>query len=171
MRGLAPRAGTICSTGVTANMLASALALGGAVRPAAAPEFGYVDLVPTPLAAGDPVLRGIGAGLPLMEWHEDGLELPEGAVAYKRTPEFDERTMPDGLRRDHTTRAGTWGRLHVVAGRLRYCVDEPVPREQLLDPATPGIIPPEVRHHVEPLAGEPVRFFVEFLRLPGSQSP
>ena len=101
----------------------------------------------------------------------DRLELPEGAVAYKRTPEFDERTMPDGLRRDHTTRAGTWGRLHVVAGRLRYCVDEPVPREQLLDPATPGIIPPEVRHHVEPLAGEPVRFFVEFLRLPGSQSP
>ena len=37
------------------------LALGGAIRPAAAPEFGYVDLVPTALAAGDPVLRGIGA--------------------------------------------------------------------------------------------------------------
>ena len=55
------------------------LALGGAIRPAAAPEFGYVDLVPTALAAGDPVLRGIGAGLPLMEWHEDGLELPATA--------------------------------------------------------------------------------------------
>ncbi|MFO0578841.1 MAG: DUF3565 domain-containing protein [Polyangia bacterium] len=101
----------------------------------------------------------------------DRLELPEGAVAYKRTPEFDERSMPDGLRRDHTTRAGTWGRLHVVAGRLRYCVDEPTPREQLLDPATPGIIPPEVHHHVEPLADEPVRFFVEFLRLPDRQTP
>jgi tellurite resistance-related uncharacterized protein len=96
----------------------------------------------------------------------DRLELPEGLVAYKRTPELDERPLPDGLRRDHTTRAGTWGVLHIVAGRLRYVVDDLAQREQLLDPATPGIIPPEVRHHVEPLAGEPVRFFVEFLRLP-----
>ena len=67
----------VLGLGLGAQLLT--LALGGAVRPAAAPEFGYVDLVPTPLAAGDPVLRGIGAGLPLMEWHEDGLELPEGA--------------------------------------------------------------------------------------------
>ena len=40
--------------------------------PAAAPEFGYVDLVPTGLAAADPVVVGIGAGLPLMLWHDDG---------------------------------------------------------------------------------------------------
>ena len=53
-----------------------ALALGGAIRPAAAPEFGYVDLVPTGLAAADPVVAGIGAGLPLMLWHDDGIDLP-----------------------------------------------------------------------------------------------
>lgn len=55
-----------------------AQALGGAVRPGRAPEFGYVDLVPTELAASDPVLSGIGAGLPLMLWHDDGIDLPQG---------------------------------------------------------------------------------------------
>jgi len=52
-----------------------ARALGGTIRPCAAPEFGYVDLVPTVLAAADPVMRAIGTGLPLMEWHEDGMDL------------------------------------------------------------------------------------------------
>jgi GMP synthase (glutamine-hydrolysing) len=53
-----------------------ALALGGSVRPGGAPEFGYVDLVPTERAASDPVVSCIGAGLPLMLWHDDGLDLP-----------------------------------------------------------------------------------------------
>ena len=40
--------------------------------------------MPTRLAAVDPVVGGIGAGPPLMLWHDDGLELP--AVAkYWRT--------------------------------------------------------------------------------------
>ena len=60
--------------GLGAQLLAQAL--GGGVRPAAAPEFGYVDLVPTELASSDPVLSGIGAGLPLMLWHDDAIDLP-----------------------------------------------------------------------------------------------
>ena len=64
----------ILGLGLGAQLLA--LALGGAIRPAAAPEFGYVDLVPTGLAAADPVVVGIGAGLPLMLWHDDGIDLP-----------------------------------------------------------------------------------------------
>lgn len=35
---------------------------------------------------------------------------------YKRTPTFDEHTIPAGLRRDHRTRAGVWGRIVVEAG-------------------------------------------------------
>ncbi|MGD9508848.1 MAG: type 1 glutamine amidotransferase [Geminicoccaceae bacterium] len=54
-----------------------ALALGGALQPGGSHEFGYVDLVPTPPAAADPVLRGLGAGLPVMEWHDEGIALPE----------------------------------------------------------------------------------------------
>ncbi len=60
--------------GLGAQLLAQAL--GGAVRSAAAPEFGYVDLVPTEIASSDPVLRGIGAGVPVMLWHDDAIELP-----------------------------------------------------------------------------------------------
>lgn len=115
--------------------------------------------------------RAAMLGQPLSCVRCDRLELPAAVAAYKRTPEFDEHSLPEGLRRAHTTKAGTWGVLHVLAGRLRYCIEASeelgsTPRELVLDPATPGIIPPQVPHHVEPLADEPLRFFVEFLRRP-----
>jgi tellurite methyltransferase len=93
----------------------------------------------------------------------DRLEVPEGAVAYKRTAEFDEATIPSGLRRNHSTKPGVWGVIHVVAGRLRYHIEGLGGRELVLDPETPGIVVPEVPHHVEP--DGPVRFFVEFRRM------
>ena len=37
---------------------------------------------------------------------------------YKRTPVFDETTLPDGLRREHRTKAGVWGIIRVLEGRL-----------------------------------------------------
>jgi tellurite resistance-related uncharacterized protein len=93
----------------------------------------------------------------------DDAELPSHFVAYKRTAELDESTVPAGLRRNHTTRAGIWAKIVVLEGRLRYCIDD-WGREEELSPATPGIVVPEVRHHVEPLG--PVRLFVEFHRAP-----
>jgi tellurite resistance-related uncharacterized protein len=95
----------------------------------------------------------------------DRLEVPDGLVAYKRTPEFDESTIPDGLRKNHATRAGVWGMIHVLSGRLRYRIDGLDGRELLLDPETRGIVLPEVLHHVDPEG--PVRFFVEFHRKGG----
>jgi tellurite resistance-related uncharacterized protein len=89
----------------------------------------------------------------------DAFELPPGFVAYKRTPVFTETTVPDALRRDHSTRAGVWARIVVLEGRLRYVVQQPALTAEL-DPDRPGIVPPEARHHVEPLT--PVRFQVEF---------
>jgi GMP synthase (glutamine-hydrolysing) len=53
-----------------------ALALGGTLRPGGSHEFGYVDLVPTHSAEGDPVLPPLGAGLPVMEWHDEAIDLP-----------------------------------------------------------------------------------------------
>jgi tellurite resistance-related uncharacterized protein len=94
----------------------------------------------------------------------DRFELPDGFEPYKRTAEFDETTMPDGLRRHHTTRAGVWGVIHVIAGRLRYVVEPPLAAERVLDPDHPGVVVPEVPHQVAP--DGPVRFFVEFLRSP-----
>lgn len=90
----------------------------------------------------------------------DRLELPEGFVAYKRTPTFNEASMPAGLQRNHSTKAGVWGVIHILSGRLRYCLDGLDGRVLTLDPDNAGFVLPEVLHHVE--AAEPVQFFVEF---------
>ena len=93
--------------------------------------------------------------------------LPPDLVAYRRTPEFTEATVPEGLRRRHATKPGVWARIRVLEGRLRYLVLEPEVAEEILSPDRSGIVAPEIPHRVEPL-GE-VRFFVEFLR-PGDPS-
>ena len=90
--------------------------------------------------------------------------LPPDAEPYRRTPDFSESTVPAALRRRHATKAGVWGRIHVLEGSLRYRILEPPEEEHLLAVDRPGIVEPEVPHEVEPL-GE-VRFYVEFLRRP-----
>lgn len=86
-------------------------------------------------------------------------QLPAGLTAYKRTPVFDQDTLPAGLRRQHRTKAGVWALIHVVEGSLRYRILEP-PSEHILTPTTPGVVAPEQPHEVEPLGA--VRMFVEF---------
>jgi tellurite resistance-related uncharacterized protein len=86
-------------------------------------------------------------------------ELPAGLKAYKRTPVFDQDTLPKGLRREHRTKAGVWALIHVLEGRLRYRTLDP-PSETVLTPEKPGIIQPEQPHEVEPLGS--MRMFVEF---------
>ena len=77
---------------------------------------------------------------------------------YKSTPVFDEVTIPAGLRREHRTKAVTWGIIRVLDGRLRYQVLEPN-AEVIIEPGHPGLILPEQPHLVEPLG--PVRMQVE----------
>lgn len=88
--------------------------------------------------------------------------LPADVVAYKRTAEFTEETVPAGLLKSHSTKAAVWGRICILSGRLRYRILEPTVEEHELTPENGGVVEPEVRHEVEPM-GE-VRFFVEFLR-------
>lgn len=90
--------------------------------------------------------------------------LPDDVEPYQRTAEFSQDTIPAGLRRSHTTKAGVWGRIHVLDGSLRYRILEPAPEEHRLEPGRDGVVEPGVAHEVEPLG--PVRFFVEFLRAP-----
>jgi GMP synthase-like glutamine amidotransferase len=61
-----------------------ALAIGGEVRAGGSHKFGYVDVVPTAATAADPLLRALGGGLPLMEWHDDAIELPGGVPVLAR---------------------------------------------------------------------------------------
>lgn len=91
--------------------------------------------------------------------------LPDDVRAYAKTAVFTEETVPPGLLREHTTKAGSWGLIHVLEGRLAYRITDPRrPRaERLLTPQRPpGVVEPTVLHDVQPLG--PVRFYVEFLR-------
>ena len=78
---------------------------------------------------------------------------------YKSTPVFDENTLPAGLRREHRTKAGVWGIIRVLDGRVRYRVLDPV-SEMILDPHHSGLVLPDQPHFVEPLG--PIRMRVEF---------
>jgi tellurite resistance-related uncharacterized protein len=91
--------------------------------------------------------------------------LPPAARPYKRTAEFTEATVPAALLKAHSTKAGTWGLIHVLEGRLAYRIRDPRRPEAdaVLSPqAAPGVVEPTILHEVEPLG--PVRFFVEFHR-------
>ncbi|WP_437809391.1 DUF1971 domain-containing protein [Sorangium sp. So ce1078] len=61
--------------------------------------------------------------------------MPDGLVAYKRTAEFDEGSIPSGLRKNHATRPVVWGVIHVVSGRLSHRIhsDGLSGREMLID--------------------------------------
>ncbi|HKU99396.1 MAG TPA: DUF1971 domain-containing protein [Vineibacter sp.] len=85
--------------------------------------------------------------------------LPPGLVAYKRTPVFDQDSLPAALRRVHRTKRGVWALIHVLEGRLRYRILDPA-REMTLIPGAPGVVRPEQPHEVEPLGA--MRMFVEF---------
>lgn len=78
---------------------------------------------------------------------------------YKSTPVFDENTLPAGLRKEHRTKAGVWGIIRVLEGRLRYRVLDPI-TETILDPDHPGLVLPDQPHFVEPLGA--MRMQVEF---------
>ncbi len=84
---------------------------------------------------------------------------PTPTKPYKSTAVFDETTLPAGLRREHRTKAGSWGVIRVLEGRLRYQVLDPS-SEMILEPGRPGLILPEQPHLVEPLG--PVQMQVEF---------
>ncbi|MFD1950796.1 DUF1971 domain-containing protein [Sphingomonas arantia] len=90
---------------------------------------------------------------------------PEGLQSYKRTPSFDEATVPAGLRADHATKDGTWELIEVESGRLLYRVTDTrrPPTERILTPDDPaGIVEPTILHNVTPLG--PVSFHVSFWR-------
>jgi tellurite resistance-related uncharacterized protein len=89
-------------------------------------------------------------------------KLPEGTIAYKRTPIFDQDNLPTALREHHQTKPGVWGVIHILEGKLTYTTYEPF-AQQILEPEVPGIVRPSQSHKVQPLGS--VRFFVEFHRL------
>jgi tellurite methyltransferase len=90
----------------------------------------------------------------------DRLELPDGLQEYKRTPEFSEDSIPAGLLKDHTTKVGVWGLIHVLEGVLFYTVQHPAVRTYSLRAGDTAVVVPVMKHHVR--AQGTVRFYVAF---------
>ena len=81
---------------------------------------------------------------------------------YRSTPVFDETTLPQALRRDHSTKEGVGGSIRVLEGRLR--LDRAGGTSEILTREAPGRIGPGELHCVEPLG--PMRMRVEFYDRP-----
>jgi tellurite methyltransferase len=90
----------------------------------------------------------------------DAIALPRGACEYKRTATFTEQTLPDKLREEHRTKAGTWGRIVVSEGRAEF---RSRGHRFVLDTDKVGIVEPEIVHSVTPLGS--VRLHVEFWKI------
>ena len=89
-------------------------------------------------------------------------ELPSGLEAYGRSSDFTPDTMPARLKAAHATKAGTWGLLQVLEGKIRFQLEAPFEGEQFAAAGDTVVIESEVPHHVEFV--ERGRFFVEFYR-------
>lgn len=87
---------------------------------------------------------------------------------YRSTPIFDEETLPKGLRTEHSTKAGVWGIVRVLEGRVKLTYLDPR-SEIVLDPATPGLLLPQQPHFVEPLGA--MRMQVDFYDRPPEARP
>ncbi|MDA8290355.1 MAG: DUF3565 domain-containing protein [Actinomycetota bacterium] len=127
-------------------------------------RLGPEERVPDPDACTEQVAGVLGC--PLC----DRMEPPDGLRLERTSPEWDERTLPAGLRRAHRLAPGTWATITVRSGALRLQVGSEPPISVELRPG-PAVqhVPPEVLHEIEPLG--PVRFVVAFHSLAAAGEP
>jgi tellurite resistance-related uncharacterized protein len=85
--------------------------------------------------------------------------LPCSLSPIRKTPEFDETSIPRGLLKAHQTKEGLWGKIVILEGKLQYKISQP---EEIiiLDINNYGVIEPAILHEVKPLGA--VKFYVEF---------
>lgn len=86
--------------------------------------------------------------------------LPDGVRKYRETKVFTEQTIPPGFRREHSTKAGVWGKICVVRGTLDLKVYEPSFLEIQLSQGELAIVSPQQTHSVS--LGDGAAFKVEF---------
>ena len=86
---------------------------------------------------------------------------------YRSTPVFDADSLPDGLRREHSTKSGVWGVIRVLEGALRLEFGDGTD-ERVVTPGRPGLLLPEQPHRVTPLGA--IRMQVDFYDVPPALS-
>lgn len=78
---------------------------------------------------------------------------------YRSTPIFDQDTLPAALRTRHDTKAGVWGVIRVLEGRLQLTCLNPL-SESVLTLDNPGVVMPQQPHFVTPLGA--MRMQIDF---------
>lgn len=94
----------------------------------------------------------------------DRAELPDSLQLVRTSPQWDEHTMPAGLKRSHRIAVGTWGRIVVHEGHLRFAARTEPALNVIVGPGSTQAIPPDVEHDVQPL--DQVCFSIDFLSIP-----
>lgn len=95
--------------------------------------------------------------------------LPEDAEAYRQTKVFTASTVPRAILAQHSTKAGTWGLIHVHAGQVQYFLEgEDTPLATIQAGSSFVVLPEEV-HFVRLSDGG--EFSVEFHKRPDTAAP
>lgn len=100
--------------------------------------------------------------------------MPEKLIAYKRMPLWTKDTMPEAVQRKHNTKVGTWGKITVLKGKLKF-VDltedgEEVASHVFEAGADNPMVQPQAWHRVEALTDD-VEWFLEFYCEPKDYFP
>jgi GMP synthase (glutamine-hydrolysing) len=83
-----PRLATLMTRATAANKPVLGICLGAQILArgfgaknhlGSAPEFGWVDVMPTEEGAVDPIFQGIAGPFPIFQWHSDTFTLPDNA--------------------------------------------------------------------------------------------
>ena len=98
----------------------------------------------------------------------------EKLVAYKRMPVWNKDTMPEAVQRKHNTKVGTWGKITVLKGILKFIElteEGKVIAEHLFKAGTDNpMAQPQAWHRVE-AATDDVEWYLEFYCKPEDYFP
>lgn len=100
--------------------------------------------------------------------------MPEKLIAYKRLPLWTKDTMPEAVQRKHNTKVGTWGKITVLKGKLKFVEltedGEEVASHVFEAGADNPMAQPQACHRVEALTDD-VEWFLEFYCEPKDYFP
>ena len=100
--------------------------------------------------------------------------MPEKLIAYKRMPLWTKDTMPEAVQRKHNTKVGTWGKITVLKGKLKFVEltedGEEVASHIFEASADNPMAQPQAWHRVEALTDD-VEWFLEFYCEPKDYFP
>ena len=98
----------------------------------------------------------------------------EKLVAYKRMPVWNKDTMPEAVQRKHNTKVGTWGKITVLKGTLKFIElteEGEVIAEHLFEVGADNpMAQPQAWHRVE-AATDDVEWYLEFYCRPEDYFP